>query len=427
MIMKRMIFTVIALVVMMNVVSQDSQMYENSKGGFAHNVLLPEVDDVTLAMHNINFKSEVTNVTCYSANIVAQMTITAPGGYSLRAYGICYDTTAKPTTELPVAGIDADGNYMASLRGLKGNTLYYYRPYAFIDGTIYYGPTSSFKTLEDNVVVTGEVDKCGNVRSKLDIGSGTYGRLEFGVCWSLQDDVPTIFNNIFYAKEVDGDNYFIVHPHFYVGTYYYRSFVMIDGVTHYGNVKCTDVDMRNHEIITGEAVDLGLSVKWANLNVGAMNPESYGNYYSFGEIEPKETYSWGNYFNTNNEKKSSDNKINLAPEDDVAHVKWGGNWRIPTRAEQEELRKNCTWTWTNKNGVNGYIVIGPNGNSIFLPAAGFVNGSDLSDDGSFGEYWSSSLNTLETDNAFYLTFGPSSVYVRNIMCHNGLPVRPVCP
>ena len=137
--------------------------------------------------------------------------------------------------------------------------------------------------------------------------------------------------------------------------------------------------------VDARAIDLGLpsGIKWASCNVGATEPWEYGGYYAWGETEEKSNYDTstykycnGSYFSMTKYCTSSsfgtvDNKTTLEPGDDVAHVKWGGSWRMPTKAEQDELRNNCTWTWTTLNGVDGYRVTGPNGNSIFLPAAGF--------------------------------------------------------
>ena len=129
------------------------------------------------------------------------------------------------------------------------------------------------------------------------------------------------------------------------------------------------------------AVDLGLSVKWASCNVGASSPEECGGYYSWGEIEEKSDYSkntykwvnngdWNNFvkYCTDSSYGTVDNKTILELEDDVAHVKWGGTWRMPTFAEFQELQDNCIWEWTSINGTNGYKVIANNGNFIFLPA-----------------------------------------------------------
>ena len=165
-----------------------------------------------------------------------------------------------------------------------------------------------------------------------------------------------------------------------------------------------------------EYVDLGLSVKWATCNVGASSPEEFGGYYAWGEIEEKENYSWNTYkwcngsydtqtkYCTSSSYGTVDNKTVLDPEDDVAHVKWGGTWRMPTLEEQIELLYNCTWSWTTQNGVNGYKVTGPNGNSIFLPAAGYRNGEGAYYRGSAGYYWSSSLYSDDSYGAYGLGF-----------------------
>ena len=187
-----------------------------------------------------------------------------------------------------------------------------------------------------------------------------------------------------------------------------------------------------------EYVDLGLSVKWATFNVGATKPEEYGGYYAWGETEEKEDYSWSTYkwcngssttmtkYCTNCYNGTVDNKAILDPEDDVAHVKWGGNWRMPTGAEQGELRNNCTWTWTTHNGVKGYKVTSKsNGNSIFLPAAGYRVGTGLSYSGSSGRYWSSSLYGSDSSGAFYLYFSSGGYGWSYGGRYYGFSVRPV--
>ena len=144
-----------------------------------------------------------------------------------------------------------------------------------------------------------------------------------------------------------------------------------------------------------EYVDLGLSVKWASCNLGANEPEEYGNYYAWGETKTKSEYNDSNcptYGLTNSQlisQKYIDSNDNLRAEHDAATANWGGDWRMPTKAEYHELLENCTWTWTTKNSVNGYIVEGPNGNCIFLPAAGTRTGSSLYNNEASGNYWTS--------------------------------------
>ena len=178
-----------------------------------------------------------------------------------------------------------------------------------------------------------------------------------------------------------------------------------------------------------EWVDLGLSVKWATCNVGAIQPEEFGDYFAWGEVEPKPTYNWDTYKyydGSNFTKYTGSDKTVLDSEDDAATANWGGAWRMPTKAEQDELRNNCTWDWTTQNGVKGYKVTGPNGNSIFLPAAGYMNEGTLYDAGSYGDYWSSSFFTDFPNFAYNLYFNSDYVVRYDDYRSHGQSVRPVC-
>ena len=186
-----------------------------------------------------------------------------------------------------------------------------------------------------------------------------------------------------------------------------------------------------------QAVDLGLSVKWANMNVGAKSPEGYGDYFAWGETSTKSTYDWSTYFDTNDggstftKYNNNGGKTVLDPEDDAAHVNWGGSWRMPTKAEWQELIDNCTWTWTTQNGINGYEVTskkaGYTDKFIFLPAAGYRLGSDLCSVG-YGLYWSSSLYENGLSSARYLYFDSAGHHrLGNHDRYWGRSVRPVLP
>ena len=189
-------------------------------------------------------------------------------------------------------------------------------------------------------------------------------------------------------------------------------------------------------------VDLGLpsGTKWATTNVGASTPEGYGNYYAWGETTTKSSYNWSTYkwcngssssmtkYCTSSSYGTVDNKTTLDLSDDAAYVNWGTSWRMPTKAEQDELRNTSytTWTWTTQNGVNGYKVTSKtNGNSIFLPAAGCRNDSSLYSAGSNGNYWSSSLDTSNSSSAYGLYFSSSNVDWDGSSRNCGLSVRAV--
>ena len=191
-------------------------------------------------------------------------------------------------------------------------------------------------------------------------------------------------------------------------------------------------DLELTAIFDYAVVDLGLSVKWATCNVGATKPEEYGNYYAWGETTTKATYTGDTYTLTTDggstftKYNTTDGKTTLDPEDDAARANWGGQWRMPTDEEWTELRENCTWTWTTKNGVNGYEVKSKtNENAIFLPAAGYRYNDDLHYAGDDGNYWSSSLYAGSPYNAWYVGFFSDSVDRSYEGRCYGLSVRPV--
>ena len=191
--------------------------------------------------------------------------------------------------------------------------------------------------------------------------------------------------------------------------------------------------------ITYNAVDLGLpsGTLWADRNVGADSPEAYGDYFAWGETEPKSTYNWITYkwcngsidtqtkYCTKSSYGTVDGKTVLDLEDDAAYVNMGSEWRMPTYAELEELKTKCTWKWTTQNGVYGRKVTGPNSNSIFLPAAGQCGGSDFSYGGTYGYYWSSSLYESNPSSVYDLTFGSGGYNCGDDSRYRGRSVRAV--
>lgn len=198
-----------------------------------------------------------------------------------------------------------------------------------------------------------------------------------------------------------------------------------------------------------DPVDLGLSVEWASFNVGANKPEETGNFYAWGETTTKPKYNaqhykfyeWDDYntrywitkYNDNPNRGHVDNKTVLEAEDDAARANWGGNWRIPTKAEFEEILNpnNCSWTWTIVNGQDGYEVKSKiNGNSIFLPAAGHMIGNDHANYNcgyDFGAYWSANLIPENNGDreVWYLMFNTNGALMDSCGRAGGLSVRAV--
>ena len=178
----------------------------------------------------------------------------------------------------------------------------------------------------------------------------------------------------------------------------------------------------NSSTVNGyEAVDLGLSVRWAVFNIGASSQEDYGSFYAWGEIEGKSSYTSSNC--TTYSQEIEDFSGNA--EYDVATALWGGTWRIPTETEMQELVDNCTWNYTSVNYVYGYEVTGTNGNSIFLPIGGYYNGSNYVSKGTHGAYWTSTPYGTSTTSAWNLAFNNSSYKTESAIRYHGHLVRAV--
>ena len=204
--------------------------------------------------------------------------------------------------------------------------------------------------------------------------------------------------------------------------------------------KKQSVSVKSGTIDGHDYVDLGLpsGTLWATCNVGASKPEGYGNYYAWGETATKtvyiwSTYKWANGSSSSLTKYTGSSSAELQLSDDAAYVNWGKNWRMPSQAQFEELINSnyTTTTWTSINGIYGRKITskmpGYTGNSIFLPAAGYCNGSSLYYAGSGGYYWSRTLNVSSTSNAMYLFFDSSNILTNSDgdgRCY-GQSVRPV--
>ena len=191
-----------------------------------------------------------------------------------------------------------------------------------------------------------------------------------------------------------------------------------------------------------EYVDLGLpsGTLWATCNVGAEKPEEYGDYFAWSETQSKENYNWATYryydttysivtkYCTSSSSGTVDNKTELEMGDDAATVNWGIEWQMPSLEQFSELINSeyTTTTWTTLNGVNGRMIVSKsNGNRIFLPAAGYRNDASLLSAGTFGRYWSRSLNT---DSPLYgrrLFFSSNNISADNYSRCSGQSVRPV--
>lgn len=178
----------------------------------------------------------------------------------------------------------------------------------------------------------------------------------------------------------------------------------------------------------GDAVDLGLSVCWADRNIGASAPHEAGGLFGWADPTGQETSAdvmseggaWDSplYGGPNPPANISGTSL------DIARIQWHMQWRLPTEAEISELVNECDWTWTTSNGVPGYQVTGPNGNSIFLPVTGYRFGNEVFDAG-FGYYWSGTLNNSRRTNAYRIDFCADDWDYTSYARYAGHAVRPV--
>ena len=222
-----------------------------------------------------------------------------------------------------------------------------------------------------------------------------------------------------------------------------RADVNNDGEVNIADVNAViDIILNPVVVEEHEWVDLGLpsGTLWATCNIGANSPEEYGDYFAWGETEPKDNYDLSSYKWCNGNlsmltkycTKSTfgyngfvDNKTELDPEDDAAYVNWGSSWRMPTTEQLQELIDNCSSVWTTQNGVNGRFFTGPNGNTTFWPAAGSRSAGSLSYVDSVGGYWSRRIFSIGPYSAYYLYFDSGNVGGRSIYRHYGYAVRAI--
>ena len=257
---------------------------------------------------------------------------------------------------------------------------------------------------------------------------------EVGICYSDENTTPT-YNDFKKTLGSTMQDYSFTIMNVTSGTtYYYRTYVKLLDEVYYSAVNSitTMGEKPQDKIINGHKfVDLGLpsGLLWAETNVGASSSSDDGDYFAWGETKPKSTYSWSTYKWGSNPSKynDSDGKTTLDAADDAATVNWGVGCRMPDSSDFQELYDECNWSWKSSyNGASGYLVTGPNGNSIFFPASGYRYDDGLDYHGSYGYYWSRSLYSNGTYYARFLLFG-SGGFDPTYNCGrcDGFSVRPV--
>ena len=405
--------------------------------------------------------SDITATTAQSGGEVV-----SDGGADVTSRGVCWSTNQNPTiNDNRTSNGNGVGTFVSTMSDLTPNTTYYVRAYATNSAGTSYGKQVSFTTLEqndegngdDNGNDEGNGDDNGNDEGNDDENGNEDNEEEAtlpivaaavvaevtettavvnaevtsdggaevtarGVCWGITSN-PTIENS--YTTDGGGTGNFTSQLSNLVPqtTYYVRAYATNEKGTAYGDeVSFTTLEIPN--TINGyEYVDLGLpsGVKWATHNVEASSPSEIGNFFAWGELKPKTEYTEANCQTYDVEIGD----ISGNPEYDVAAAGWGATWRIPTREEMEELRIYCTWEWTSLDAVPGFKIIGSNGNHIFLPAVGFVFGTDQYYPDQYGYYWTSTVGTDNALGSFCLYFSEGGSGTGWYLRYAGLPIRPV--
>ena len=390
---------------------------------------------------------EATHISCRNAKLSGKVNLSQTTATNL-SFGVLYSTSSGvllgSATQLEAKEFDANYNYTIDTGVLEPETTYYYRSYIIQNDEVEYGEIKSFNTLAlssmlQTLDASGVVPKEATLNAMLDLTDCNYSSIDYGFVLAPEGGQAKILtaNNLADKAFSYLDNSLVM----YTG-YSYVAYVSLDGILYKGEPKTFTTPAPP----TPTCVDLGLSVKWASFNLGASKPTEYGGYYQWaGTTDVSDTgiylgwsncpyrisYSGWTKYNTKSSYGTVDNKKVLELKDDAASVALGGKWRMPTDAEWSELMNtaNCSWTWTTIDGVNGYKVQskkpGYTDNWIFLPAAGDRYSDRLSNVGSSGYYWSSSLNTDYPNGAYHVDFY-SGDFIRGFFNrYAGYSVRPV--
>ena len=378
-----------------------------------------------------------------SASATIRGDVTSNGGATVTQRGFYWGRDVSGSGSGMRTVGSGTGSFTLNITGLSGGTTYYYKAYARNSKGTVYGEVCSFTTMATTVpiVTTGSASSISSARATLagnitSSGGATvtergfrYGTSEDDLSQSvlsLTDELGLTATDDFsaYLTGLDATT-----------TYYYKAYAKNSAGTGYGEVKSFTTATTTGSTNGHDWVDLGLpsGARWATCNIGANSPEEYGDYFAWGETASKAYYTLEayRYYNTSTSTytkyNNSDGITVLQASDDAATANWGNAWKMPGKALLNELRDNCTYEWTTLNGVEGGLFTGPNGNSIFLPAAGRIQVNSVYNSG-YGLYWSSSIGGVSPREGSRLYFGSGVCNLNggNMYRYFGLTVRPIC-
>ena len=362
--------------------------------------------EITVKDKTVVVTGEATHISCRNARLSGKVTLSQNTATNL-SFGVLYSTSSGvllgSATQLEAKDYDASFNFSIDTAVLEPETTYYYRSYVILNDEVSYGQIESFKTLAVSSMIqtldaSDVVLKEATLNAMLDLTDCKYSSIEYGFELTPEGgQAKTLPANNLADKAFSYRDKTLSRN----TGYSYNAYVKLDDVLYKAEPRTLTT------LAPPLLVDLGLSVKWASCNLGASKPSEYGGYYQWAGTEDVSDTSiyldWGNCpYHTGSDAEKGwtkysytvDEKTVLEPMDDAASVVLGGEWRMPTDNEWNELRMNCSWSSTSIDGVKGYKVqsnkSGYTDNWIFLPAAGCRERDYLIHVGTIGYYWSSS-------------------------------------
>lgn len=356
--------------------------------------------------------AEVGATSASVSGTVLDLSHSAASSYNV---GVAYSASEDPTSGTKVPGTLAeDGTVTATLSGLTINKTYYYCTYVTLQGKVTkYGEVKSFMTTNAEIATADAVysEVSAKLSGTINIATSASDNVVKGILVST--DEAQVKSGRLYKADADAEGNVISIPLSGLvpgQTYYYVAYAKVNSEEKYGEVKSFTTSAQ-----TVEFVDLGLSVEWATVNVGALNPEEAGGLYGFGDKS---------LFNISTLAADYTHEDIQGGENDLASLFIPGAF-TPSKEQMEELVNNTTAEYTQVNGVNGYRFTAANGNSIFLPVTGSRNGETVSGEGTLGAYWTANIDAVDADHASALSFNDASVKVSSANLYEGLAIRPV--
>lgn len=375
-----------------------------------------DTEDYKVATGNILSKVETGGAQVGATNATISGTVLDLSKSVASSYvvGVSYSTSEDATTGTKVAGeLAEDGTVTTLLTGLKTDVTYYYCTYVTLQGKITkYGEVKQFLTTDAEIATADAT--CSEVSAMLggtvNIATVDADDIVRGILVSL--DEATVKEGRLYEVAADGNNAFTLPLSGIIPgkTYYYMAYASVNGEEKFGEVKSFTTPSQNVEF-----VDLGLTVEWATVNVGASKPEEAGGLYGYGD---------NTLFNISTQAADYNHGDIQSTENDIATMYIPGAF-TPNKRLIEELVNNTTQSVEELNGVKGVRFTADNGNSIFLPFTGTRNGSETSGAETMGAYWSASMDNVDADHAGALSINENGAKVVSANLYEGLAIRAV--